>query len=305
VKPALLKAAIPPGIAAGLALAALALAAVPADAQQPGILDRTALTYRQASFVWMDRLHPLALRTFFPLAGIEFALSGILWMLNDKETLESIAGQFIRKFTFVSFWFAILFSWELWIPYLAEGFRYAGVTASGRTTLTPSEIVRIGSDLQVAIGSAASDWLSFNPFSGFTIQVAALLVLLAYVSAAVAISYTLVQLYLVTGAGVFFLGFAAFRGTAQWTDNYLNLLAYVGIKLMVLFLLVGLGTTIGAELVEVTAGVRWTDMAPAAEIFFVALLFLSLVLGLPVMIARHITQGHSFGLVNAIRAKDH
>jgi hypothetical protein len=46
-------------------------------------------------------------------------------------------------------------------------------------------------------------------------------------------------------------------------------------------------------------------MAPAAEIVFVALLFMSLVLGLPVMIARHITQGQSFGLVNAIRAKDH
>jgi hypothetical protein len=74
---------------------------------------------------------------------------------------------------------------------------------------------------------------------------------------------------------------------------------------MVLFLLVGLGTTIGAELVETTAGMRWTDMAPAAEIFFVALIFMSLVLGLPVMIARHITQGQSFGLVNAIRAKDH
>jgi type IV secretion system protein TrbL len=300
-----LKAAIPPGIAASAALAAVALAAVSADAQQPGILDRTALTYRQASFVWMDRLHPLALRTFVPLAGIEFAISGLLWILNDKETLESIGGQFIRKFTFVSFWFAILFSWELWIPYLAEGFRYAGVAASGRTTLDPSEIVRIGIDLQMAIASAAFDLLSFNPFSEFSIQIAALLVLVAYVMAAVAVTYTLIQMYLITGAGVLFLGFAAWQGTAQWTDNYLNLLAYVGIKMMVLFLLVGLGTTIGADLVETTNGMRWADMAPAGEIFFVALLFTSLVLGLPVMIARHITQGQSFGLVNAIRAKDH
>ena len=106
------------------------------------------------------------------------------------------------------------------------------------------------------------------------------------------------------GAGVFFLSFAAWRSTAQFTDNYLNLLAYVGVKLMVLFLLVGLGTTVAGELVGITAGMRWTDLSPTGEILFVSLLFMTLVLGLPVMFARHITQGHSFGLVNAIRAKD-
>lgn len=292
------------GWAAVAAGAALLLAAAAAEAQQPGVLDRTALTYRRASFTWMDRLHPIAMATFIPLAGIEFAVSGLLWILNDKENLEDVAGQFVRKFTFLAFWFTVLFSWELWIPYLLDGFSRAGVIASGRTTLNPSEIVDIGIDMQAAIGIAASDWLRFNPLSGFTIQLAGLIVLTAYVVAAVAIAYTLIQGYLALGAGVLFLGFAGWRSTAQLTDNYLNLLIYVGIKLMVLFLLVGLGTTIGADMVGITAGMRWTDMAPAGEIFFISLLFMALVLGLPVMIGRHITQGHSFGLVNAIRAKD-
>lgn len=292
------------GWAVMLAGVAVLLAAAAAEAQQPGILDRTALTYKRASFEWMDRLHPLAMATFIPLAGIEFALSGILWMMNEKENVDDVEGGFIRKFFFLSFWFTVLFSWELWIPYLLEGFRYAGVTASGRTTLNPSEIVGIGSDLQAAIGIAASDFLSFNPLSGFTTQLAALVVLLAFIVAAVAVTYTLIQGYLAMGAGVLFLGFAGWRSTAQFTDNYLNLLAYVGIKLMVLFLLVGLGTTIGADLVAITAQTRWTDLSPAGEILFVSLLFMALVLGLPVMFARHITQGHSFGLVSAIRAKD-
>ena len=74
----------------------------------------------------------------------------------------------------------ILFTWEMWIPYIIEGFRYAGVTASGRTTLNPSEIVGIGSDLQAAIGIAANDFLSFNPLSGFTTQLAGLVVLLVW-----------------------------------------------------------------------------------------------------------------------------
>ena len=287
-----------------LAAGGVLLGAIVAEAQAPGILDRTALTYRSASFEWMERLHPLAMATFIPLAGIEFALSGLLWALNEKENMDDVEGQFLRKFFFLSFWFTVLFTWEMWIPYIVDGFRYAGMTASGHATLNPSEIVGIGIDLQAAIGSAATDFLSFNPLSGFTTQIAGLIVLLAFVVAAVAVTYTLIQGYLTLGAGVLFLAFAAWRSTAQFTDNYLNLLAYVGVKLMVLFLLVGLGTTVAGELVGITAGMRWTDLSPTGEILFVSLLFMTLVLGLPVMFARHITQGHSFGLVNAIRAKD-
>lgn len=291
----------------GLAAIAIGCAFIAADvaAAQTGILDRTALTYKGASFEWMDRLHPLAMATFVPLAGIEFALSGLLWAINEKESMDDVEGQFIRKFFFLSFWFTILFTWELWIPYIIDGFRYAGVTASGRTTLNPSEIVGIGIDLQAAIAIAANDVLSFNPLSGLTTQIAGFVVLLAFIVTAVAVTYTLIQGYLAMGAGVLFLAFAAWRSTAQFTDNYLNLLAYIGIKLMMLFLLVGLGTTIAADLVDITARMRWTDLSPTGEILFVSLLFTALVLGLPVMFARHITQGHSFGLVNAIRAKDH
>ena len=59
-----------------------------------------------------------------------------------------------------------------------------------------------------------------------------------------------------------------------------------------------------ADMVAITEQMRWTDLKPTAEILFVSILFTSLVLGLPVMFARHITQGQSFGLVSAIRAKD-
>ncbi len=103
------------GRAAVLTLAAVLVAGA-ATAQEPGILDRTTLTYKQASFTWMDRLHPLAVRSFIPLAGIEFAISGLMWVLNDKEGVDDVAGQFVRKFAVLSFWFTILFGWELWIP---------------------------------------------------------------------------------------------------------------------------------------------------------------------------------------------
>ena len=284
-----------------LAAVLLVAAAGVAAAQQPGVMDAATLSYKRASFTWMDRLHPFAMRLFALVSGIGFALAGIRWILS-REELDDVALQFVRRFAFLSFWFTIMFSWELWIPAFLDVFTAAGASASGRATLNPSEIVGIGSDLQSAIGLSAADFL-INPLAGATIQFAGLLVLLAYVVAAVAVSYTLIQSYLILGAGVLFLGFAGWESTAQYTDNYLNLLTYIGIKLMVLFLLVGLGTEVAGDMVRATAAMRWSDMSPAGQILFSSFLFASLVLGLPVMFASRITQGQQFGLVNAVRAK--
>jgi type IV secretion system protein TrbL len=283
------------------ALMLLVVGAAVAGAQQPGVLDAATLSYKRASFTWMDRLHPFAMRIFALVSGIGFALAGLRWILS-KDELDDVAIQFVRRFAFISFWFTIMFSWEMWIPAFLDVFTAAGISASGRATLNPSEIVGIGTDLQSAIGISAVDFF-VNPLAGATIQFAGLLVLLAYVIAAVAVSYTLIQSYLVMGAGVLFLGFAGWESTAQLTDNYLNLLTYIGIKVMVLFLLVGLGTEVAGEMVRATAAMRWSDMSPAGEILFSSFLFASLVLGLPVMFASRITQGQHFGLVSAVRAK--
>lgn len=289
---------------AGVGLLALLLVLVVADvaaAQEPGILDRATLAYKRASFTWMDRLHPIALRIFSLVSGIGFALAGLRWILSRDE-LDAVAAQFVQRFAFISFWYTVMFTWELWIPPFMDVFRMAGITASGRATLNPSEIVGIGVDLQSAIGLSAVEFM-VNPLAGFTIQLAGLIVLLAYVVTAVAISYTLIQSYFAMGGGVLFLGFAGWEATAQMADNSLNLLTYVGIKLMVLFLLAGVGTEIAADMVRTTAGMRWTDMSPAGEVLYSAFLFMGLVLGLPVMIARHVTQGQNFGLKSAVQAK--
>jgi P-type conjugative transfer protein TrbL len=284
-----------------LALLLVVVAAGVAAAQQPGILDRATLSYKQASFTWMDRLFPVASRIFAVVSGIGFALAG-LRMILSRDELDDVAMQFVRRFAFISGWYTIMFTWEMWIPLFVDLFREAGMTASGRATLNPSEIVGIGTDLQSAIGISAVDYF-VNPIAGFTIQFAGLVVLFAYVVAAVAVSYTLIQSYFAMGAGVVFLGFAGWESTAQLTDNYLNLLSYVGIKLMTLFLLTWTGTEIAADMVRSVAGSRWTDLAPAGEVLYSSFLFVGLVTGLPVMFAKHITQGWSIGLANAARAK--
>lgn len=284
-----------------LALLLVVVAAGVAAAQQPGIFDRATLSYKQASFTWMDRLFPITSRIFAVVSGIGFALAGLKWAVS-KDDLDDVTVQFIRRFLWITGWYTIMFTWEMWIPLFVDVFREAGIAASGRATLNPSEIVALGTDLQGAIGISAVDYF-VNPIAGFMIQSAGLVVLFAYVVTAVTVSYTLIQSYLSMGAGVLFLGFAGWESTAQLTDNYLNLLSYVGIKLMVLFLLTWTGTEISADMVRSVAGSRWTDLSPAGEVLYSAFLFTGLVMGLPVMFAKHITAGWSLGLANAVRAK--
>src|SRR6266508_4388826 len=58
--------------------------------------------------------------------------------------------------------------------------------------------------------------------------VAAFGVLFAFLLIALQLLFTLIESYIVTGAGVFLLGFAAFRGTATISERYLGYVVAVG-----------------------------------------------------------------------------
>ena len=56
----------------------------------------------------------------------------------------------------------------------------------------------------------------------------------------------LVESYVVVGAGFIFLGFGGSRWTAPYVERYIALAVAVGVKIMVLYLLIGGGITISA-----------------------------------------------------------
>jgi type IV secretion system protein TrbL len=70
---------------------------------------------------------------------------------------------------------------------------------------------------------------------------AALLAFLAFLGLTVQLVVTLVESYLVVGAGFIFLGFGGSRWTAPYVERYIAFAVSVGIKVMVLYLLLGAG----------------------------------------------------------------
>jgi hypothetical protein len=164
-----------------LVLAVLALGvAVEARTQAPGVLDGAAMGYRAAYLVWADRLLPVAQRTFALLAGIEFVVAAAVWTFRGE--MEAMAGEFVLKFAFLAFWFALLFAWELWIPPIFDGFVVAGRIGAGGAVVSPSTVLDIGDRVYVEMAAATgASSLLFNPVAVLTVCLAAAIAALCYV----------------------------------------------------------------------------------------------------------------------------
>ena len=284
----------------GLFAAAPLLAQAP---QQP-VLDGIADQYRDASRLWRPRLVPIAQQLFMLLASIEFVVSGIIWTLR-KDSLDDIAAKFLLKFTLVAFLLALITSFTFWIPPIVNGFAAAGERAIGAGgTVSPSGIIDIGRETSLSILAALDVGVMLtNPAMAIYGAFAALIVALAYTAIAAMLVLVLVESYVVLGGGVLFLGFAAFRGTAGFAENLIAYTFGVGIKIFLLYLIVGLGSQIARGWIPLIQSS--TFFGPASPLFQVvggAVIFAVLAIRVPNAVASRLSGGSSFGIANALRA---
>jgi type IV secretion system protein TrbL len=295
------------GVVLTLATLLVVLVAVPVFAQQAAqqpVLDGIANQYRDASRLWRPRLIPVAQRLFMLLAGIEFAVSGAIWALR-RDSLDDIAAKFLLKFTLVAFLLALITSFTYWIPPIVNGFAAAGERAIGSgTTVSPSGIIDIGRETSLSVLRTLDLGVMLkNPAMAIFGALAALIIALAYVAIAAQLVLVLVESYVVLGGGVLFLGFAAFRGTAAFAENLIAYTFGVGIKIFLLYLIVGLGSQIARGWIPLIQSS--TFFGPASPMFQVvggAIIFAVLTIRVPHVVAARLSGNASFGIANALRA---
>lgn len=178
-------------------------------------MDNIASSFRGGSAVWLGRLSGIAQRLFVVLAGIEIAISGLLWILR-RDALDEIAGRFLLKFIVLSFMLMLITAFGYWLPPILNGFAVAGEQAIGRPTVSPSDIVDTGVRLSASILNGVKYTGLLETMATMFFAVAtALIVEVAYVLIAAMVLLAWIEGYIVLGGGVLFLGFAAFRGTAS------------------------------------------------------------------------------------------
>jgi type IV secretion system protein TrbL len=284
------------------------IVAVPAFGQsqqeQGPVLDGFRTTYQNAAHAWLPRLVPVAQRLFMVLAALEFTVSGMVWTLR-RESLDDVAGKFLLKFTLIAFLLALITSFDYWIPPIVNGFAAAGEQAIGQnTTVNPADVVEIGREnAMLVLKSMRVSVVLQDPAMAIYGSLSALVIALSFMAVASQLTLVIIESYVVLGAGVLFLGFASFRGTASFAENVIAYALHVGVKIFFLYLIVGIGTELTRSW---PALIESSDFfGPASPLFEVvggALTFAILAIVVPTTVAGRLAVRPSIGISHALRA---
>lgn len=293
----------------GLVLAALfsmALVVAPeavGQVQPSGVLDQVTLDYQLASRNWVARVLEATTDLFFWLALFEFVTAALMYMVAPVQARDAKAGRFLVSIMMISFIFMLITQSDYWLARLINSFAGVGEYVVGGI-MSPSEIVGYGTVLSGAI-MRSIDLIGMvqNPPIVFYMTVTALLVMLCYILIAVQVVLTLVQSYILLSTGIFFLAFGAFRATASLAENYLLACVHVGIKLMLLYFVVGLGEPLTRTWITLLRDDRFftTDVSPIMEVLAGVAILAFIVWYIPNKIAGQITSGASLGFTAAMR----
>jgi type IV secretion system protein TrbL len=250
---------------------ALAHAQGPSSVNGPSsILDE----YKGLQNAWITKLLGAAQRLFFLLAGIEVAWSFTLLAI-EKADFQALTATIVRKIMWIGIFYAILLYGVTpggggWIPAIIDSFHILGQNASSVGPLGPSAIVGFGVNMCVDLlySLKGADFLT-SFASSLALVFCAVIIFIAYLAIAIQFVVAMVESYLVIGAGVIFLGFGGSRWTAAYVERYIAYAVSVGMKILVLYLLVGAGMTVSQGWIQV-AQTAATSIDPARTGFDLA-----------------------------------
>lgn len=268
-----------------------------------GVLDQVALDYQLASRMWVGRVLDATTSLFYWLALLEFTIAGIMYMIASPQAREEKAGRFLIKIMLISFVYMLITQSDYWIVRLVNSFAAVGEYAVGRI-MSPSEIVEYGTTLSGAVlRSVDVVGMLQNPPIVIYMSLTAFAVLVCYILIAAQVVLTLVQSYILLSCGIFFLAFGAFRATASLAENFLLSCIHIGIKLMLLYFVVGLGEPLTRRWAQLLRDDRFLtlDFSPILQVLAGVMILAFIVWYVPNKIASQITSGASLGLAAAIR----
>src|SRR6201985_1050528 len=193
------------------------------------------------------------------LAAIDITLAGLFWSWGADE---DILARLIRKTMFVGVFAFLIGNWNSLARIIFESFAGLGLKASGTGMssadfLSPGRIAQVGLDAGRPILNAVSGLMGYVSFFENFVQIAVLLfawivVLLAFFILAIQLFITLIEFKLTTLAGFVLIPFGLFGKTAFAAERVLGNVISSGVKVLVLAVIVGIGSTLFSQF---TAGV--------------------------------------------------
>jgi type IV secretion system protein TrbL len=213
-----------------------------------GTLTDVANAFKMTSAGWISTALDYARHLFFLLVAIELAWTAVTYALQ-RDSLSDFVASVVLKLMGVFFFLALLQNAPVWIPYIIESFSQAGANIGGQgVVLDPSSTFGVGLQLAKNMLGTLSNPVFFTAIVAVLLAVfCSIGVVVAYAVVAGQLMVTLIESYIVVSAGLFFLGFSGSRWTLPFSEKYVAYAVSVGIKLFMLYLIVGLGQTLAAQ----------------------------------------------------------
>lgn len=200
------------------------------------------------------------------LIVIDVTLAFLFWTWGEGE---DILARLVRKTIHVGFFAFLIANWNglakiIYLSFSGIGLKAAG-SGSADDLLHPGKIAQIGLDAGRPLLDQASALMGFTSFFANFVQIAVLMlawaiVLLAFFIIAIQLFVTLIEFKLVTLAGFVLVPFGLFGRTAFLAERVLGNVMATGIKVLVLAVIIGIGSTIFREFI-----VDFGGMAPTIE----------------------------------------
>ena len=203
--------------------------------------------YRAQRTTWFTTVWPYANTLFGILAVIEFSWSAAV-MLLDKSDLQSWTSALLRKMMWLGAFYALLINGRYWIPAITDSFELIGQRASGTGPMSPSDVFTRGIDIAGALMATSSTAAFFtNLGTSLAMVFTGIITALAFIAITVQFVVAMVESYLIVAAGFIFVGFGGSRWTAPYVERYIGLGVATGVKIMLLYLLIGTGMNLSVD----------------------------------------------------------
>ena len=203
--------------------------------------------YRNQRTTWFTAVWPFANTLFGLLATIEFAWSAAV-MLLEKSDMQSWTGALVRKLMWLGAFYALLIYGRYWIPAITDSFELIGQTASGTGPMAPSDVFTRGIDIAGALMATSSTAAFFtNLGTSLAMIFTGIITALAFIAITVQFVVAMVESYIIVAAGFIFVGFGGSRWTAPYVERYIGLGVATGVKIMLLYLLIGTGMNLSVD----------------------------------------------------------
>ena len=185
------------------------------------------------------------------LIGIDITLAGLFWALAPDE---DVLARLIKKTLYIGVFAFIIGNYNNLAGIIYNSFAGLGIEAGGGTMnaaqlLQPGKLAQVGIDAGKPILTSISGMMGFTSVFANLVQIIILLVawmivVISFFIMAIQLFVSLIEFKLTTLAGFVLVPFGLFGRTAFLAEKVLGNVVSSGVKILVLAVIVGIGSTI-------------------------------------------------------------